>query len=304
MSLRDHLEGRGGRGGMSTGTMAKIVTASVVLVGIIATSVWLYVLGTERYVSTDQNTLCPVDQRQISEALVILLDMSDRFSLPQKLKVRNELQAVKRGVGRFGLIEVYAVDRSDSERPKAVLTLCNPGTGDQMNGLYQNPALAQKRWDEFSGRLDQEVENLMDSPSSPTSPIMEAIQSTALRTFGTLPAQVQRRSLVVVSDLVQNVPGCLSQFDQNGAVSEIVPFEAFRRSDCFTKVRTNDLRNVSATLLYLVRSPQQKWPEHRQFWEEYFSAEGARVDRIEPVFGGQANDLAAPQSVGAGRGRQ
>ena len=119
----------------------------------------------------------------------------------------------------------------------------------------------------------------MKTPESETSAIFEAVQATALRTFNRAEYDGVTKRLILVSDLMQNVPGKLSQYQG------IVPFDEFRKSPYFGAVRA-DLKGVAVTVLYLVRpgSPQ-KWPEHPKFWEQYFSTQGAVVDRIQPIYG-------------------
>jgi hypothetical protein len=109
---------------------------------------------------------------------------------------------------------------------------------------------------------------------------MEAIQATALRTFGLAQYRNLPKRLIVASDLLQNVPGGLNQYDNAS-----IKFADFEKTAYFNRVRA-DLSGVQVTSLYLVRTLiPQKWPEHRMFWEQYFQAQGATVDRIEPIFG-------------------
>ena len=252
----------------------------VILVSLLATGVVLYVKGQMELVHTDPTTLCPTD-RVPSEVIVLLLDMSDEFSEPQRLKIRNELDRLKAGMARFGLIEAYAVDRLEQRVTRPVVHLCNPGTGADLSRFYQNPDLARRKWDGFVRQLDAELQRLMATPESPTSPIFEAVQATALRTFNRPDYQGLPKRLVVVSDLLQNVPGKLSQYQGTP------PFEEFQHSPYFSEVRA-DLTGVAVTLLYLVRPrAPQKWPDHIRFWEKYFLAQGATVELVEPVYGAQ-----------------
>ena len=110
---------------------------------------------------------------------------------------------------------------------------------------------------------------------------MEAIQATALRTFGRNDLGAVPKKLFVVSDLLQNVPGGLNQYNGVG------DFASFQNTPYFSQVRS-DLKDVEVVVLYLVRpGAHQKWPAHRLFWEKYFQAQGASVERIEPVYGAQ-----------------
>lgn len=279
MSMRDHLGGgRASRVGSSSPPSTKIFALGALLVGLIITGVALYVTGQAQLVLTDPTTLCPSD-RPPSEVLVILLDMSDQFSEPQRLKIRNELDRIKATIGRFGLIEVYAVDRLDQRVTRPVVHLCNPGTGADMNVVYQNPDLARRKWAGFMQQLDAELDRLMAAPDSSTSAIFEAVQSIALRTFNRPDFGGLPKHLVIVSDLLQNVPGKLSHYQG------VPSFEEFQGSDYFSEVRA-DLGGVGVTLLYLVRPrTPQKWPDHYRFWEQYFLVQGATVKRLEPVYG-------------------
>ncbi|MEK6777773.1 MAG: hypothetical protein AABY87_12980 [bacterium] len=210
-----------------------------------------------------------------------MLDMSDDFSEPQRLKIQNELERFMIQLPRFGLIEVYTVDRLEQQVITPVVHLCNPGTGDDLSRVYQNPDLARRKWGGFLRHLDAELERLMSSPETPTSAIFEAVQATALRTFNRPVYESLPKRLVIVSDLLQNVPGKLSQYQG------IQPFQEFKRSPYYSEVRS-DLTGVAVTLLYLVRPrAPQKWPDHYRFWEEYFLDEGATVERIIPVYGDQ-----------------
>ncbi len=257
------------------GRMAAVGLA-ILVIGTVG--VWLWVLGRQNFVPTDPNTLCPID-RAPSEVLVLLLDMSDEFTEPQRLKISNDLSRLQSDVQRFGLIDVYAIDGAGERVLRPVLQLCNPGNGEDLNRLYQNPDLAKKRWDDFSQRLNSELGRLMAGSGSPTSPIMEAIQATALRTFNMPGYQDLQKRLVVVSDLLQHVPGRLSHYES------IPAFDTFKNTPYFTEVRA-DLTGVNVTVLYLVRTrAPQPWPAHRLFWEQYSQAQGATIDRIEPVFG-------------------
>ncbi len=253
---------------------------AVILIGLLFVGLVLYVKGQAGLVHTDQTTLCPTD-RPLSEVIVVLLDMSDDFSEPQRLKIQNELERFMIQLPRFGLIEVYTVDRLEQQVITPVVHLCNPGTGDDLSRVYQNPDLARRKWGGFLRHLDAELERLMSSPETPTSAIFEAVQATALRTFNRPVYESLPKRLVIVSDLLQNVPGKLSQYQG------IQPFQEFKRSPYYSEVRS-DLTGVAVTLLYLVRPrAPQKWPDHYRFWEEYFLDEGATVERIIPVYGDQ-----------------
>ena len=281
MSIRDHVGGRRPPNDTKSGqSITKVIWLAVTLAVLLSVGVSLFVKGRANAIRTDPITLCAVDGPP-TEIVVLLLDMSDEFSTPQRLKIRNEIERIRATVKRFGLVEVYAVDRMEQRVTTPLVHLCNPGTGADMNRLYQNPALAKRKWGEFANQLDIELDRLMSMPSTPTSAIFEAIQATSLRTFNRAGYDTIPKRLVVISDLMQNVPGRMSQY------RETEPFDSFQNSSYYSNIRA-DLSGVAVTVLYLVRpNAPQRWPDHLRFWEQYFLAQGAIVTRLEPVYGAQ-----------------
>ena len=164
-----------------------------------------------------------------------------------------------------------------------VLGWGNPGRGDDMNQLYQNPQLARQRWErDFASTVSGAIEKLLQMPEAATSPIFEAIQAVALQTFDD-PAldDVHDRRLVLVSDLMQNVPGHLRMYDA------IPKFDDFARTPYWLDVKA-DLEDVDVTVLYLQRPTSQRlWTSQVEFWSRYFDAQGASIERVLPLSGAQ-----------------
>jgi hypothetical protein len=262
-----------------SGGTGKIVAISFGIVALVGVGAWLIFMSRALRVPTDAVTLCPTD-RDVSGITVVLLDLSSALSAPQGLDVRNQLVRVRNAVPTFGRIEIYVVDSVGERVIQPVVALCNPGTGEEMNRLYQNPELARKRWEEeFASTLEGELDSLLGAPDSPTSPIFEAIQATSLRTFGnpSFDAVVERQ-LIVVSDLMQNTP-------RLRMYSAIPDFADFSSTSAFADVRAN-LAGVGVTVFYLQGpNASQRWPAQIDFWSRYFEAQGAALDRVVPISG-------------------
>jgi hypothetical protein len=261
-------------------SVTKIVGLICILLVLVITISFLVLKSEKNKIPpADQRTLCPPDEF-LSELNVLLLDVSDKFSEPQRFAIVNELGLIKGEIKKLGLFEVYTVEADGLRIKRPRFRLCNPGTGADLNRLYQNPDLARKRWEAFSRQLDSEIGELIATPASPISAIFEAVQSTALLTFNRPEYANLPKHLIIVSDLLQNVPGKMSQYDG------VSPFREFKNTQYFSDIHA-DLTNVDVTILYLVRSsvPQQKWPEHYRFWEEYFVSQGASINRIKPIYG-------------------
>jgi hypothetical protein len=277
MRLRDYSRSSTGPS-KDFAVKARVAAAAAVAVILIGVGTALALKGRAATVPTDPATLCPTKSPP-SELLVILLDVSDRFSEPQRLQIQNQLTRLRDSISRFGLIEVYTVDRLSRRVTEPVSHLCNPGTGADLSRIYQNPELARRKWQAFAAKLAGDVDRQISKPAVRTSPIFEAIQATALRTFGKPEYDGLPKRLIIVSDLLQNVPGGLSMYDG------VPAFGSFQRTPYFSRVQA-DLEGVSVQLLYLVRSRQpQQGSSHLAFWQEYLQALGAEVESVERIFG-------------------
>jgi hypothetical protein len=257
---------------------ARIAAVGLLLLFLVGTGITFFVKGESRIVPTDAVSLCPT-KRPPSEIVVILLDVSDQFSEPQRLQVQNYLARIRDSIPRFGLVEVYTVDRLGRRVTEHVTHLCNPGAGDDLSQIYQNPELARKKWQSFAAKLRSDIDEQISAPRMRTSPIFEAIQATALRTFGKPEYDGLPKHLVIVSDLMQNVPGGLSMYQK------VPSFDEFKNTPYFSRIRA-DLDGVSILLAYLVRSnaPKQS-PDHLGFWRDYFRFQGAGIEEVDRVFG-------------------
>jgi hypothetical protein len=277
--MRLHEYGRtGGQADGRTGVALKIASAAVVLLLLIGGGAALAIKGHSASVAIEPSSLCPA-KRPPSEIDVLLLDVSDRFSEPQRLQLQNELARFRDSIPRFGLIEVYTVDRLSRRVTEPVAHLCNPGTGADLNRIYQNPELARKKWQGFAGKLNADIARQVALPPMKTSPIFEAIQATALRTFGKPEYDGLPKRLLIVSDLLQNAPGSLTMYDG------VPPFQSFEKTAYYSRVRS-DLDGVSVLLFYLVRpSVKQQSSAHLAFWRDYLQSQGAEVEEVQKIFG-------------------
>ena len=279
MRLRDY-ESSSAPPGETTrfGIRARIAAVGLFLVFLLATGIAFFVKGESGLVPTDATTLCPT-QRPPSEVVVILLDVSDQFSEPQRLQIQHYLARIRDSIPRFGLVEVYTVDRLGRRVTEHVTHLCNPGAGDDLSQIYQNPELARKKWHGFATQLTADIDRQISAPRMMTSPIFEAIQATSLRTFGKPEYDGLPKHLVLVSDLMQNYPGGLSMY------RSVPTFNKFKNTAYFSRVRAN-LDGVSVLLYYLIRSTAPKQtPEHLGFWRDYFRFQGAEIESVDKVFG-------------------
>jgi hypothetical protein len=283
--LRDRQHGRPS-GSRDAGAAASdvpnwLIGAVVAAIGVLLVGgAWLYFKSNELRVAADAQTLCRRDGA-LPEATVVLLDLSSTLSDVQRLDLKNELVRLRDTIPRFGRLEIFAVDDRAPRVLEPILKLCNPGRGEDMNEIYQNPQLALQRWErDFASTVNATIERLLGMPEAATSPIFEAVQAVALQTFDDPELDpVERRRLVLVSDLMQNVPGRLRMYDG------IPSFEQFKGTAYYLDVKA-ELTNVDVTILYLQRpSSPRLWTAQVEFWSQYFDAQGASVERLLPLSG-------------------
>lgn len=280
MPLRDYRSDSVTRARPQTDPSIKgrITGAAGVALFLIVAGVGLSLKSRSVAVPTDADTLCPTD-RPLADVTVILLDVSDRFSEPQRLQIQNHLARLRDSIPRFGLVQVYTVDRIGRRVTEPVFHLCNPGTGSDLSQIYQNPELARRKWNGFADKLASDIDRQISMSALQTSPIFEAVQATALRTFGRPEYDGLPKRLVIVSDLLQNVPGGLNMYES------VPAFGRFRRAAYFSRVRA-DLRGVAVAIYYLARPEVgRQGKRHLGFWDAYFRTQGARVESAVGIFG-------------------
>ncbi len=276
MALRDspaRYPRRASRG-PSRLVLAVAAGALVLLLGAGIALAWL----AQRSRVTLDDAMCPTDQAPPS-LQVILLDASDPLGAAQRLAVANELTRLRRSLPRLARVEVYAIEPgSGLLEPRAAL--CNPGDGSNMSQWYQNPELARRRWRAaFETPLAHLVDSRLAHGAAPVSPIYEAIQAIAVRSFGQPRFDGVPKRLFVVSDLMQHVPGRQSHYQG------VPDFDRFSETAYFRRVRA-DLTGVEVRLIYLARATSRiQGGEHIRFWQRYFARQGAVVSEVLNVYG-------------------
>lgn len=222
----------------------------------------------------DELTACSLDEPPAGY-VALVVDETDALSEAQVRRLERERDRILSEVGPDEMVSIYVVDDRASPVVDPVLALCSPGSGRDANPIYQNPRKREARFREaFAARLDAVVEELERPRASPTSPILETIRAVASspefeRTAG-------RRELVIVSDLLQNVPG-YSQYRGRAA------WEDFEGT-AYASTVAADLAGADVRVIYLRRAKDLGVQDdaHRSFWERYFRESGAaRVEVLQ-----------------------
>jgi hypothetical protein len=227
----------------------------------------------EANVPLDKETLCPINGPK--SITVLVLDLTDPFTLTQREALRKKLTDIKDDLPVLGEIEVYLIQPLTDKLLSPLLTICNPGRGKDVNPLIANRNLFERKWHEYSQRLETKLDETIQKPlSDPVSPIIESLKSIAISSFAGKPKRDIDKKLIVVSDMIQHSLA-LNQY------TDIKPFSSFQQSNDFFALRS-DLRDVNVTVIYVRRSNASKIQgrKHIEFWQNYFSAMGASLSEV------------------------
>lgn len=265
-------EGRQGRWGI-------IVALSVLaaLVALLAGGMWL---ARTASIPTDPLTLCRQDQPPPVVAIVVV-DVTDGLTATEQSQVLGEVVRLRDALPRFGLLEIHALGREALNPEAPRVSLCNPGRGSDMNELYQNPRLAEQKWEsEFSFRLKETLEEVVSGEVSDQSLILEAVKAISLTRLAQPEFDGVDKRLVLVSDLLQHSPGTYSHYTSQPE------YESFSDTPSGAAARTN-LHGVQVELHYIERprTAGLQGAEHLQFWVSHFERNGGVVARVKKIIG-------------------
>tara|TARA_R110001599_G_scaffold72551_1_gene201233 strand:+ start:4291 stop:5148 length:858 start_codon:yes stop_codon:yes gene_type:complete len=222
----------------------------------------------------DEVTMCPINLPP-AEITTVLIDASDVLSPVQTASVRNEIDAYRSNLPTMGALEIYTVGQTEDTALEPLFHACNPGSPTELTGLTESISRATRKWREgFIEPVEDALTRALPSQEQKTSPILESIQSVAVTAFGPSDRKDIPKRLIIVSDMMQNSASFssyksvdYSQFKPIGGVKFMA-----------------DLRGVEVEILYVRRHPKQG-KKHIEFWQSYFSEQGARLTRVFSVSG-------------------
>lgn len=267
-----------GRRRLKRGSTPKIAGGVVILLFCISTLAGvvgyvLYLQGMHgRY---DPDTFCPYDGNH--DRTAILVDASDPLSPTQVKRVREYLEDLRHRLSLHEWVGLYVLSETNLVLPSPVFALCNPGSAEEANLLYENPERIRRQFAERFQKPMIAALAQLTTPSAPraTSPILEMIRSVITdrryRSSG-------RRRLIIVSDMLQNTR---DYSHYTGDYS----FELFRAQAYAREFLNLSMLDVYVEVLYLKRTTTEALQTRRHvgFWELYFSAVDATLDRVEPL---------------------
>ena len=249
-----------------------LIFAAVALGGAGGAALWLDFESQK----IDARTFCPKDG--VFARTVVLLDATDPLSPGQQKAVGEYLlRQLPRELEDREWLGFFVLREDNVVLPEAEIALCYPGDADSANPLIENPRRRAKIFEEkFQRPMLAALARLVAArPPQSSSPILEMIEAAALRPdFDS----TQKRRLVVVSDMLHNTAGYSHYQGERD-------FADFRGGDYGRRFLELPLAGVDVRILYLKREETAALQTrgHVRFWEDYFSALGARVSRLIPI---------------------
>jgi hypothetical protein len=193
----------------------------------------------------DAETLCPVTgPRGIT---VVLVDTSDDLPPTTRREAQVVLEDMIATLPPFYKLDIRVLDIAGASS-HSLFSKCNPGTGEGLSEWTANPQIAHMRWlENFRKPAAEAVQNSIASAKANSSPIMAAIQNIALDQFSSAAAQNAKKTLVVISDMIEFTRD-YSQYPRAGDLS----FQRFKQSPAYLKVHT-ELHGATVTIRYVTR---------------------------------------------------
>ena len=228
----------------------------------------------------DTATNCPMTGPMSYTAIII--DTTDSVSAILRIAIENEFAKVKAQIPKFGALAIYAAG-FEGEISKPEFALCNPGDTSQMDWRTQGKILVKRRWEEgFQKPLDRVLQKMLSSTETSKTPLLEAIQSVSVQSFGPLRSSDKNeipKRLIIVSDMLQNS-------EHLNVYKQLPPAQQFLKTNAYKSIRS-DLRDVEVSIFFIRRQTSRDIQGSKllRFWEELFAVQGGRLVRFKPLEG-------------------
>ncbi len=249
---------------------------AVLALGVLSAGAYVY-MTTARPPALDRASLCPVDGPH--SMTVVLLDSTDEIPDIGKHEIRTVLLDMAETVPVYGLLELRLLDPK-TPGGRQIFAKCNPGDGAGLSEYTANPRMAKKRWLEgFRSPLEESLDAGFRPVPGKTSPIMETVQRIAVDRFSGRAAEDTPKSLVLVSDMLENAPD-YSQY--NGDLS----YGRYKASRAYKKLQT-DLHGAEVTIYYIQRVTAKPLnsADHIRFWADWIRDNKGRFKRANKLQG-------------------
>ena len=263
------------RGKKDTGNLAGILIISVVAVLFIGI-IYSFVSVSSEQIERDKENLCRVDGNFNKH--VIVLDITGRYSLIQHKTIRQAIENEVEDLALDEQLQLYFITDSVVTAVKPLIEVCNPGKGENLDGLTGNKKMAERKWED---RLYKPLNKVLsDFDANPTiaakSPIFETIQMINNASIKKSKEGTKTR-FTIMSDFIQHSDDY--SFFRN-------KIENFWHTPYRQKVYTK-FDNVDVNLMFIRRNGREEYLEDRylNFWKKFFTESGSKNVTIERIEG-------------------
>lgn len=142
---------------------------------------------------------------------LVFVDASEALAARHKRLLNAAVQQAARTLPPYGRLSLVTLDADQAEEPRWLLSLCSPGVGADANPLFANPARLRAAWEKrFAEPVALAARRMGDHRGDAASPIVASLMSA---TRDPRWRDAQARTLILVSDLMENAPGVRSLYD-------------------------------------------------------------------------------------------
>lgn len=242
--------------------------------------IYIYVTGLPKI---DPKTLCHPEHLP-QKHIIFLIDKTDQLTLQQEEVVEKIILDQKLQMDRYDKLSLNLITPDPEQSVKELFSLCNPGTRKSANFIKESKTIVQRFFDKhFDKPLRQNLDVVRQMGAADASPVMEAIQVVMASGNDTPPVQHRfqelDKHLIIISDMLQNVPGKYSHYKNHKV------FSNWAKDNQYLERLAVDLKNTSITVHYIdrpkARRHQGLW--HKKFWVDYFAKFGAGQVSFKPL---------------------
>lgn len=227
----------------------------------------------------DKVTLCPSSGPK--GQFVVLIDNTSPFPFTQKAALKQRLKdMVVKDLPPGAMLTVFLLGEDYKHNGDPVFEKCNPGQWVEGEGLTKTKKFVDKDFSEkFLRPLEVAVNRIPLDSRGKTSPIFEMLQVASINGFNHQNANGEKR-LIIFSDMAANT-GDFSMY-RNAQLN----YKDFAKTGYYQKTVAPSLVDVSVTINMMAAEPNvAPFVKRSEFWAQYFSANGANLESVNPMEG-------------------
>lgn len=150
----------------------------------------------------DKNTLC-INEQVVEKHNILIIDTTDALSKFQSIFLKKQIEDMVNNAKTNDRFSVYTIDSFLGGASKKLFDMCVPNTGADMNPVYENPKLAERKFKKtFYNPILELISKLEILNSQNRSPITSAISDIfKLKVFD---SNANVKEVYLYSDLLEN----------------------------------------------------------------------------------------------------